>query len=148
METPDQIKAARAALRSAIFDLVRDKVIREPIGLHLLRTVEATLRTPDQPTSIGVPHALYIEDEDEPVSWRAYPCEETTIEELLRACQAFPIQPWVDVDSRVCLILRNAKIGEAVPTAMQLIEAMYGLGDVAQWPPSEVKKWTPPELKP
>lgn len=148
MEANQQVKTARAALRSAIFELVRNKLVGDRIGLHLLQTVEHTLRADTDPRpTIGVPNTLYIEDEDKPDIWRAYPCDETTIEELHRACAAFPVRPWVDLDCRVCLILTSAAItGVQPPTAIQLAEAMYGMGDMAQWPAEEVKKWTPPEL--
>lgn len=142
MQTTNNTRA-RSALRSIIFRLIRDSAIGEGTGLHLLRGVEMALRDKSVPADIGVPHAMHIEDEDNPVSWRAYPVEETTIEQLMTACQLFDVQPYTDSDGRVCLIVRTPDAGIRPPTAMELVSAMYGLGDMAEWPEGERAKWSP-----
>lgn len=130
MKTPtaEQIAEARRQLRSCIFNLVQHKYMRDAVGLHLLRVVEMTLRQPGEPEPIaGNPASLYIEDEDTPDTWRAYPSESTTIDELRRACEAFSVRPWVDLDGRVCLVMRDNYGSEDVPPdAVALVGAMYG----------------------
>jgi hypothetical protein len=129
MTTPnrDQINEARRQLRSCIFNLVQRKYMTDAVGLHLLRVVEMTMRTGDQPAALGSPASLYIEDEQTPDTWRAYPSGTTTIEELKRACEAFNVRPWVDLDGRVCLVMADAYGADDVPPdACALVGAMYG----------------------
>ncbi len=121
----NQNQEARGRLRAALFDLIQGKLVSESVGLHLLRVVEYTLRD-HEPTSIGVPQGMQIIDESgDGTTWRAYPSDETTIEELLRACAAFQLRPWVDLDSRVCLISVTG-YGGKLPTVEELADAMYG----------------------
>jgi len=125
--TAEQIEEARRQLRSCIFNLVTRKYMRDAVGLHLLRVVEMTLRQPGDPEPIGTAASLYIEDEDKPETWRAYPSDGTTIDELRRACEAFNVRPWVDLDGRVCLVMRDDYGSTDVPPdACALVGAMYG----------------------
>lgn len=126
----EQIQQARRALRSQLFELTRSKLLPERLALHLLRVVEQTLRTSDQPPVMGTAASLHIKDEDNPVTWRAYPSDTTTLEELLRACAEFNLVPWVDLDSQVALILRNPVDNATRPDCVMLAECMFGCGDM------------------
>jgi hypothetical protein len=123
----EQIRAARNMMRSTIFKLIYDGLILELVGLRLLRVIEVTLREAGEQAPQGNEAALYIEDQDKLDTWRAYPSSSTTIDELRRACEAFNVQPWVDLDGRVCLVMRDDYTSTDVPPdACALVGAMYG----------------------
>lgn len=127
-EQKEQIEHARANLRALIFDLAGDDTLSTPLALHLMQHVDQTLHNPDdQPPSIAVPHTLYVDEGDDWSTWRAYPSDDTTIEELHRACAAFDLKPWALPDCRIVLIARLEfdKVRE-LPDANQLAEAMFG----------------------
>ena len=78
----------------------------------------------------SIPYTLEIRDVQDSATWRAYPSQSTTIQDMYRACKEFDLIAWVDLDNEVCLIPRDmtTRVDE-LPDATDLVRCMYGLGD-------------------
>jgi hypothetical protein len=75
-------------------------------------------------------HTLRIEDSDDPIAWRCYPGQETTVGEMYAACTQLGLRCWVDLDGEVCLIVaqtKNMPAGPDLPDGEELARAMWGL---------------------
>jgi len=71
-----------------------------------------------------------IRDVNDAATWRAYPSEFTTIQEMYRACKRFDLIAWVDLDNEVCLIPRDMTTRiEKLPHVAELVECMWGVQD-------------------
>ena len=72
---------------------------------------------------------VMIRDVNDAATWRAYPSEYTTIQELYRACKRFDLIARVDLDYDVCLIPRDMTVRvERLPHADELVQCMWGAG--------------------
>ena len=115
------LTVARNRLRAAIFDVTRGKLVDESTALYLLRIVEHALSPPDE-VSIGTPDGVRVVTGNH---WRAYPCDQTTVRELMLAADKFDLRLWVDLSGAVCLIQPDPHPDNPVPTAAELADAMF-----------------------
>lgn len=106
-----------------------------------LRVLLARISEPVPLTTI--PSELRLETDDGPIAWRVYPSGSTTVEELLRACKALQLEPWLDDDWRICLVLGD--LYRDPPSAMEVAVAMYGVDTLTEWAPEERALWMPQE---
>ncbi len=79
-----------------------------------------------------IPYTITIRDADDAATWRAYPAQCTTIQELYRACKDFDLIAWVDLDNEVCLIPRDMTRQEPLPDSCALVMSMHKTADVVK----------------